>query len=436
MISTMRILLVSDAFSAADLAYRLQQEGNDVRVYVEDESSSRDSAGMLRKVTSWKKSLPWVGKDGLIVFDGTGHGRTQDELRKKGYSVVGGSQAGDRCEDDRTYGQEVLWGCGMKMIQSQDFSSLDDAIDFVKKHPKPWVIKQNGHASKIFNYVGSRRDGSDVISVLESYRKTAPKKEIKNVQLQERIYGVEIGVARYFNGHDWVGPIEMNVEHKNLSDGDLGPKTYEMGTLMWFDSDESNPLFRETLAKMKGYLQGIGFKGDVDINCIVNEKGVYPLEITARFGFPALQLQQALSPEVSWAEFLKAVADGEQFDFKYKKGEYGVIVLLAVPPFPYAGTLKAKESVNLDFFLDETLTPEERRHIHFEEVSKRRNGQHYVSGSTGFALHVSGAGKKVAAARKQAYDIIQKITIPKMFYRTDIGIKFEQEDKKKLKKWG
>lgn len=432
----MRILLVSDDFSAADLAYRLRQAGNDVRVCVKDEQSSQAYTGMLRKVTSWKKYLPWVGTDGLVIFDGTGYGKVQDDLRKKGYSVVGGCEAGDRCEDDRTYGQEVFWMCGMKMIPSKDFSSLDDAIHFVKKHPKPWVIKQNGHVSKTFNYVGSRQDGSDVVSVLESYRKNVSRRDTRSIQLQERIFGVEVGVGRYFNGTDWIGPIEMNIEHKNLSDGDLGPKTYEMGTVMWFDSDESNPLFQMTLAKMKDYLTTIGFKGDVDINCIVNESGVYPLEITARFGFPALQLQQTLSPQVDWAKFLKAVADGEQYEFEYKKGEYGVIVLVAVPPFPYANAIKNRKPINLDFFLDESMTEEERHRVHFEEVSKRRNGQFYVAGYTGFALHVSGTGKSIAIARQRAYDTVKKVILPKMFYRTDIGFRFEQKDKKKLRKWG
>jgi len=87
----------------------------------------------------------------------------------------------------------------------------------------------------------------------------------------------------------------MNIEHKDLCNGGLGPKTYEMGTLMWFDDDEKNKLFKETLGKLKEYLCHIHFHGDVDINCIVNEKGVFPLELTMRFGFPALQLQCALS---------------------------------------------------------------------------------------------------------------------------------------------
>ncbi len=432
----MRILLVSDDFSAADLLYRLKKEGHQVMAYIKDPDAARAYSGIVTKVKTWRKYLSWVGKDGLIVFDGTGYGKVQDALRKQGYSVVGGSEAGDHCEDDRTYGQKVFWICGMNMIPCRDFSSLDEAIRFVKKHPKAWVIKQNGHASKIFNYVGQLEDGSDVISVLESYRKNAHKKDLKKIQLQERIYGVEIGIGRYFNGNDWVGPIEMNIEHKNLSNGDLGPKTYEMGTLMWFDNDEKNRLYQETLAKMKDYLTSIDFRGDVDINCIVNEKGVYPLEITARFGFPALQLQQALSPEVKWGEFLKAVADGKQYDFRFKKGEYGIIALVALPPFPYADTLRTKKPVNVDIFFDKDMDDNHLHHIHLEEVSRRRSGGFYVSGVSGFALHVSGRGMTIGKARDHAYSIMRKVTLPKMFYRTDIGLKFEKEDRKKLKKWG
>ena len=432
----MRILIVSRDFSSADLAYRLKQEGNDVRVWIKEKNEARAyQGGMLQRVKSWKKALLWVRKSGLVVFDSTGFGKIQGELRAKGYSVVGGSEYGDRCEDDRAYGQKVLWNCGMKMVPYQDFKSLDEAIAFVKKHPKEWVIKQNGHASKIFNYVGSLKDGSDVISVLESYRKTVLKRDLKGIQLQERIRGIEIGIGRYFNGTTWVGPIEMNVEHKNLDNGDLGPKTFEMGTLMWFDKNEKNPLYQETLAKMEVYLRKINFRGDIDVNCIVNETGVYPLEITARFGYPAVQLQMSLS-QSNWSEFLKAVADGESYDFQYKKGEYGVIVLVAVPPFPYANSIQNTKPLNLNIYLKDTLTEEDMKHIHFEEVSKRKNGQYYVSGPNGFVLHVSGTGKSIEAARKQAYGIIQNIIIPKMFYRTDIGLKFEHEERKQLKKWG
>lgn len=430
----MNVLMMSHDLSGGDLCVRLQREGHNVRVFVYDKSQKNNLRGIVRKTQNWRKELKWVGKNGLIFFDSTGYGRIQDELRREGYAVVGGNEAGDRCEDDRAYGQRILWASGVKVAPSKDFHSLDEAIRFVKKHRGEWVIKQNGHASKIFNYVGQMESGEDVVSTLESYKKRANRKDVSYIELQKRIRGVEIGVGRYFNGSDWVGPIEMNIEHKDLYDDNVGPKTFEMGTLMWFDEDEKNKLFKATLGKLKDYLKHIRFHGDVDINCIVNEQGIFPLELTARFGFPALQLQGALSTS-PWGEFLRAVALGQPYDFRYRKG-YGVVVLVAIPPFPYSVQNKKSRPQNLGIFFKEILTEEEKNRIHFEEVSRRKDGTYYVSSESGLVLHVSGTGKTVAAARKQAYALIGKIIIPKMFYRTDIGLKFINEDRKKLKKWG
>ncbi len=431
----MRILMISNDLSGGDLCIRLMREGHDVRVFVADRKQSGDLDGLIVKVRNWKKELGWVGTDGLILFDGTGWGKVQDRLRSEGFSVVGGSEIGDRSEEDRGFGQTILWTSGVRIVSSVDFRSLDDAADFVRKHPREWVIKQNGNASKIFNYVGSMKDGSDVISMLGYYREHQKRKHISDIELQERIHGMEIGIGRYFNGNDWVGPIEMNVEHKDLCDGDLGPKTFEMGTLTWFDDDEKNPLYVETLAKLGEFLRSAGFHGDVDINCIVNERGVFPLEFTARFGFPALQLQMALS-ESPWGEFLKAVADGKPYDFRYAKGKVGVVILVAVPPFPYSVPGRKIERQDIDIFFREELTEEELNRIHFQEVSRRDDGSYYVSGEGGQVLHVSGIGDTVEEARRSAYDLIGKIIIPKMFYRTDIGLRFMSEDLPKLREWG
>lgn len=429
----MRVLFVSRDLSGGDLCYRLKQEGNDVKLFIRDKDQRQNLEGMVTKTDDWKKELKWVGKSGLIVFDSTGFGREQDRLRKEGYSVVGGCELGDKMEDNRAFGESILSSCGISTIPSQSFSSLDAAIAFVKKRKGQWVVKQNGHVSKIFNYVGHMDDGSDVIEILKSYKKNN-KQDSYHIELQQRIRGVEIGVARYFNGHGWVGPIEMNVEHKSLCVGGLGPKTYEMGTLMWYDDDENNILFRETLAKLEEYLGKIGFRGDIDINCIVNEEGIHPLEVTARFGFPSTQLQSALhiSP---WGEFLKAVADGISYDLQYRSG-YGVVVLLATPPFPYLAISDRYCLQGVKIFFRGGLTADESKQVYYEEVSKRKDGSFFVSGKNGFALHVSGVGKTIEEAQKKAYDLAEKIVIPKKFYRTDIGDKFLNQERALLEKWG
>ena len=62
-----------------------------------------------------------------------------------------------------------------------------------------------------------------------------------------------------------------------------------MGTLMFWT--EPNFFFNATLGKMLEKLRASKYVGYIDINCIVNGKGIYPLEFTSRFGYPTISIQ-------------------------------------------------------------------------------------------------------------------------------------------------
>ncbi|MEW6740927.1 MAG: phosphoribosylglycinamide synthetase C domain-containing protein [Nitrospirota bacterium] len=431
----MRILIISRDGDILDLAIRLKQEGNDVKIAIQEKDFTRVGSGFgIKKAKDWQKELSWVGKDGLIIFDQTGFGKVQDELRKQGYLVVGGSEGGDRLEFDRYHAQEIFKKCGMKTVPSKHFLSADDAIEFVKKNKGQWVVKQNGHADKCFSYSGKMPDGSDVIDLLNNYKKYN-RRECSSIDLQQRVDGIELGVARYFNGQDWVGHIEMNIEHKKLFPGGLGPKTAEMGTLIWYDDNENNRIFCETLAKLKPYLQKINFKGDIDINCIVNEDGAVPLEATPRFGYPAIHVQSVLNLS-SWGGFLKAVAEGKEHDLKWRKG-FGIVVLIAVPPFPYQAVNNKYNPEGLRIHFTKELIEDDWRHIHFSEVYRMPSSNDcLIAAKSGYVMCVTGVGKTIHKAREGAYSLIDKIAIPKMFFRNDIGLKFIEREKELLEKWG
>ena len=290
----MRVLFISYELVAADLALLLQKEGCNVKLYIEDKNLRGSFSNMVPKISNWKRELKWVKKDGLIIFDDIGFGTIQDKLRKMGYSVFGGSKLGDLLEINRQWSQSILKKYKIKTLPTYNFKRIGSAISFIKKQRKgPWVIKQNGHVSRDINYVGQFRDNHDAISVLENYQKNYGNK-LGSITLQKRVYGIEIGAGRYFNGADWVGPIEINVEHKKLFPGDLGPTTSEMGTLAWYEDNENNRLFQETLAKLKPFLQKIDFRGDIEVNCIVNREGAFALEITPRLGSPIIHLHSEI----------------------------------------------------------------------------------------------------------------------------------------------
>jgi len=430
----MKVLFISKDLIAGNLALLLKKEGHEVKLYIEDQERRENLNNIVAKTGGWRKELDWVGKDGLVVFDDVGHGNTQDQLRRDGYMVVGGSELAEKLELDREFGQKIFSEYGLKTVILKNFESIDDAIFYVQSNPATWVIKKNSGASKFMSYVGELEDGRDVIDLLKNYSGNKITDNLK-ISLQKRIYGVEIGVGRYFNGNNWVGPIEFNVEYTKFFPGDIGPITSEMGTLAWYSDNEDNKLYRETIEKLEPYLRKINFRGDFELNCIVNETGAYILEATPRFGSPMIHLQSEIH-ESPWGEFLYAIAKGESYNLKWKKG-YGIVVAITVPPFPYFKESEEGHAYGINVHFS-NIDDSDTEHIHFEEVAKRTEDseQLYISDKRGYILYVTGIDTEIPKAQKKVYEIIKKIHIPKMIYRNDIGQSFLNESEKKLKAWG
>ena len=314
------------------------------------------------------------------------------------------------------------------IIPYGEFESFDAAIEHVVQNPARYVIKPSGEAQNVKRrlFVGEEDDGQDVIRMLEAYKK-AFSDEIKVFQLQKRVTGVEVAVGAFFNGKQFIYPININFEHKKLFPGELGPPTGEMGTSMFWSAP--NTLFNRTLLKMEAKLAEEGYVGYIDLNCIVNNNGIYPLEFTSRFGYPSISIQQAgmISPI---GQFFLDLANGEDPKLKTRSG-FQIGVRIVVPPFPF------DDDATFDSFSKNSAivfkkTPADE--IHIEDV-KQLNGQWLVAGTSGVILIVIGLGQTMKQAQAQVYSRIKNVLIPNMYYRTDIGDRWE-EDSDKLHNWG
>jgi phosphoribosylamine--glycine ligase len=262
--------------------------------------------------------------------------------------------------------------------------------------------------------------------MLERYKKNWGKK-IKEFQLQKYISGVEVAVGALFNGKDFILPININFEHKRMFPGDIGPSTGEMGTSMFFGTQ--NKLFDSTLLKMKEKLAASGYVGYIDINCIVNSRGIYPLEFTSRFGYPhiSIMMEGVLS---DWADLLYGIAKCESPELRVKRAfEVGVVV--AVPPFPFDDPKAFKKYSEEASILFRKPSFEG---VHLGDVKNVENDWR-LAGNSGYALVITGSGTTMSEARSVAYNRVKNIIIPNMFYRTDIGAKWN-EDSDRLSMWG
>ena len=419
-------LFVSLTGLISDIAWQVSKEGHEVRYFIGDKKERDIADGFVAKSKDWEKDKEWAD---IIVFDDTlGQGEKAQALRKEGKPVIGGTAYGDKLEDDRSFGQEELKKAGVNIIPYAEFESFDDAVEHVTQNPGRYVIKPSGEAQNVKRrlFVGEEEDGQDVIRMLEAYKR-AFSDEIKVFQLQRRMIGVEVAVGAFFNGKNFISPININFEHKKLFPGEVGPPTGEMGTAMFWS--EPNALFNRTLLKMEPKLAEEGYIGYIDVNCIVNNNGIYPLEFTSRFGYPTISIQQEgiLTPI---SDFFWELAGGLDPKWRTRSG-FQVGVRIVVPPFPF------DDEATFESFSKNAAIVFKRpanEGIHIEDV-KIVNQQWLVAGTSGVVLIVVGLGQTMKQAQAQAYSRIKNILIPNMYYRTDIGDRWA-EDSDKLHNWG
>ncbi len=422
-----RFLFISLTGLISDIAWQVAKEGNPVKYYIQDEKDRDIGDGFVPKVAAWEPEVDWAD---VIVFDDTlGQGELAQRLRRQGKLVVGGTPYTDRLEDDRSFGQEELKKAGINILPYREFDDFDAAIAHVRANPERYVIKPSGAAGSVKRrlFVGDEEDGQDVIRVLEAYKKSFPD-EIKVFQLQRRVTGVEVAVGAFFNGREFIYPLNVNFEHKKLFPGNIGPSTGEMGTAMFWSGP--NRLFNSTLKKMEARLAEEGYVGYMDLNCIVNGNGIYPLEFTARFGYPTISIQQE-GMTTPIGQFLAELAAGANPKLKVKSG-FQIGVRIVVSPFPFDDDATFQSvSKNAAILFKKGIIPEE---VHIEDA-KQVNGQWYVAGTSGVVLIVCGLGQTMRQAQAQAYSRIRNIMIPDMYYRDDIGERWF-EDHDKLHTWG
>jgi len=430
----MRFLGIGDSVDLGDMYLRLMKEGHEVRVFASDYSSDDEMRGMVNFTASWRDELDWIreaNEDGIILFETASMGETQDELRKDGFNVVGGSALGDRLEGDREFGQSMLRQAGLQTARTDTFGKFNDGIDFLKKNPGRYVFKLNGHGWRSSrNYVGQMDDATDMIALLTASRDNWTYEEQPEFVLMEHIEGVETGTGAFFNGERFLGPPNLDWEHKRFFPGDIGELTGEMGTVVTYRRAEK--LFDATLRRLEPELRESGYCGYINLNTIINEDGVWPLELTSRFGYPGFAILDALHDE-SWASILAAITRKNRTTIATKDG-FSVGVVLTVPSFPYSDGYEEKGKGTPVCFRD-TMSDTDWESLHYGEVSMK-NGQLITAGLIGYTMVVTGVGATIQEARQDVYARVDKVVIPNVRYRNDIGMKLVERDEARLRKLG
>ena len=299
-------------------------------------------------------------------------------------------------------GFRIFYTCSKKLA--------DDVQELLLKSGRVGIIKERKPRGKIWicdHFTNSKRTQYEILERIKKRDSWIDARDIKKIR---------------YNGTVYCAVVKNHIMYVRRNG-----KPYWCGnTLMYWS--QPNTIFRTTLEKMKEEIKKSGYVGYIDINCIANGRGIYPLEFTARFGYPTISIQtEGVISE--WGDFLHSIAKGENYELKTKRG-FQIGVVCAIPPFPYND--KTEMSIYKDLsIIFKKHNPEG---IHLGDV-KIIDGTWRIAGESGYAMVVTGSGTTVGDSRKQAYGRIENILLQNMFYRTDIGLGWS-EDSDKLQTWG
>ena len=326
-----------------------------------------------------------------------------DLIRVIGIPVFGPSKAAAQLEGSKDFAKGVMRDAGVPTAHSFTCTNQEEIEKALDAFGAPYVVKDDGLAA-----------GKGV--VVTNDRDVALKHALScdRVVIEEYLDGPEISLFGISDGRNILA-MEPAQDFKRAFDGDVGPNTGGMGAyspLPWAPADIVEETYEKVLAPMIAEMaaRGTPFVGLLYAGLALTKSGLKVIEFNARFGDPETQV---LIPRLSTplATLLyNAATDNLDDTVLNWRDESAVTVVLASDGYPESP--KTGSEISL---------PDAPAAFIYHAGTASSDGRLLSSG--GRVLTVTGVGKTLTDARKQAYQTISTVTLEKSFYRSDIALK-------------
>ncbi|MCT3733028.1 phosphoribosylamine--glycine ligase [Elizabethkingia anophelis] len=414
----MRVLVVGTGGREAAIGWKLKQDPKVKKIFFARGNASTEEYGeniyedsipeLVEFATREKVDLTIVGPEAPLV-DGI-----VDEFKAAGLKIFGPNAKAASLEGSKAFSKRFMQDHGIKTAKAQVFEVYQDALDYVKDHKFPLVIKASGLAGGKGVVICETLEEADAVIHDFMIRRIHGDAGIKLV-IEEFLQGFEASIICFSNGEELFPCIPVK-DYKKVGEGDEGMNTGGMGTVapspefngMHYADFERNIM----LPTLKGLKQeNLSFKGFIFFGLMVTAEGSYLLEYNMRLGDPETQVILPLM-ENSLVDVINDCMEGKPVELKFadKKAVCVVMVSGGYPRNIETGLeIKGTDKVDTLCLL----------------AGARKGGNSYYT-TGGRVVNVIGFGETYDDARKQAYDNIKKVSFDYGFYRHDIGL-FEQK---------
>jgi phosphoribosylamine--glycine ligase len=332
--------------------------------------------------------------------------------------IVGPGKNGAQLEGSKDFSKQFMLRNNVPTAKAKTFSKSADAIEFLKTLKAPYVLKADGLAAGKGVVITSDRD--EAISTIEDM---IDKKQFgdasSRILIEEFLDGIEVSVFILTDGKDYM-ILPAAKDYKRVGNDDQGPNTGGMGAVspVVFANDEfmkkvESRVIAPTVEGLRK--EGIDYRGFIFIGLMNVGGDPYVIEYNARMGDPETQVVM-LRLDGDFVESLIATAKGQLKGHHIgTRQSYALTVSLVAGGYPG------------DYKKGDIIKGSGQKGV-FHAGTKTSSGNVVTDG--GRVLSVTGEGKTLEEARKNAYDRISAISWDGLYFRQDIGLDLQKIEQK------
>ena len=414
----MRVLLIGSGGREHALAWKLSRSTRLSKLFVAPGNGGTETLAEnvpldpadQPAVVAWAKTnaidFVVIGPDAPVVA-GLG-----DAVRAAGTVCFGPSKAAAQLEGSKSFTKALCDEMKIPTAAYRRFEAEASALEYVRAHTTPVVIKADGLALGKGVTVAMTRDEAE--NAVRHCFAGAFGAAGASVVIEDFLVGEEASFFVLCDGERTL-PLATAQDHKRAFDGDMGPNTGGMGA--YSPAPVMTPdLISRTMAEIitptvRGLLaRGTPYQGVLYAGLMLTADGPKLIEYNARFGDPETQVLM-MRLESDLLDLLYATAAGNLVGREARwTAEAALTVVIAAKGYP--GTYEKGSAIG--------SLPVESPELVVFHAGTRREGNRLLSAG-GRVLNVTALGKTVAEAKERADAAIAQIDWAGGFHRNDIG---------------
>lgn len=340
-----------------------------------------------------------------------------DRLQEVGIPAFGPTAAAARIESSKAFSKQFMREHGIPTGDFAIFTDYASARAYLEAHPAPIVVKADGLAAGKGAFVcHTDEEAQEALRAIMVERRFGSAGD--RVVIEEYLTGQEVSVLAFVDG-ERVEPMILSQDHKAAYDGDRGPNTGGMGCYAPAKILSQPMLQRvvdQVLQPAVDGLRAMGtpYVGVLYAGLMVEGDRFYVLEFNCRFGDPETQVIVPLM-ETDLLAVLEACINGDlsQMTLRWTK-QTAVCVVLASGGYP--------GEYERGFVIEGLDEIKDWEDIIIFHAGTRREGDRLLTDG-GRVLGVTAVAENLPRAIRRAYEAVERIHWPGMFYRRDIGAK-------------